>query len=74
MSEEDVMKLVKAYEDFMKNSDVKELRHEIHTAKHHIIVDGVEVEIPDEDQLISSYEEKAAELDVTVDYYMEEFL
>jgi hypothetical protein len=74
MSEEDVMKLVKSYEDFMKNSDVKELRHEIHTAKHHIIVDGVEVEIPDEDQLISSYEKKAAELDVTVDYYMEEFL
>jgi len=39
-----------------------------------ISIENVEVAIPDENQLIASYEEKAAELEVTVDYYMQEFV
>jgi len=39
-----------------------------------VIIDGVEVEIPEENDLIKSFEKEAAELEVTVDYYMQEFL
>jgi hypothetical protein len=74
MSEEEIYEFLSAYEDFMKHAEVEELKHEIRTAKHSIMIDGLEVEIPDEDQLISSYEKKAAELEVTVDYYMQEFV
>ena len=34
----------------------------------------MEVDIPEEEDLIASFEKEAAKLEVTVDYYMEEFL
>ena len=74
MKDEDIKQFVKAYEDFMKHSEVEQLKHEIRTSKHMISIENVEVAIPDENQLIASYEEKAAELEVTVDYYMQEFV
>jgi len=74
MNEEDITQFMNAFEDFMKHAEVEEMKHEIRTAKHHVIIDGVEVEIPEENDLIKSFEKEAAELEVTVDYYMQEFL
>ena len=48
--------------------------HQIDTGEYKIVIDGVEVDIPEEEYLIASYEREAAKLEVTVDYYMEEFL
>lgn len=39
-----------------------------------VLVDGVEMRIPTEEELFASYEAEAARLEVTVDYYMDEFL
>ena len=74
MNEEDITQFLSAFEDFMKHAEVEEMKHEIRTAKHHVIIDGVEVDIPEENDLIKSFEKEAAELEVTVDYYMAEFL
>jgi len=74
MNEEDITQFLSAFEDFMKHAEVEEMKHEIRTAKHHVIIDGVEVEIPEENDLIKSFEKEAAKLEVTVDYYMQEFL
>ena len=74
MNDEDIQQFLIAFEDFMKHAEVEEMKHEIRTARHHVIIDGVEVEIPEENDLINSFEEEAAKLEVTVDYYMAEFL
>ena len=74
MNDEDIQQFMSAFEDYMKHAEVEEMKHEIRTAKHHVIIDGVEVEIPEENDLIKSFEKVAAELEVTVDYYMAEFL
>lgn len=74
MNDEDIKMFIKAFEDFMKHSEVEQLKYEIRTPKHMVRIDNVEVAIPDENQLTASYEEKAAELEVTVDYYMQEFV
>jgi len=73
MSEEDVMELIKAYEDFMKHSEVEQLKYEIRTPKCTVKIQNVEVEIPTENQLIATYEKKAAEMNVSVEYYLQEF-
>ena len=39
-----------------------------------VLVDGVEMTIPTEEELFAVYEAEAARLKVTVDYYMDEFL
>ena len=39
-----------------------------------VLVDGVEMTIPTEEELFASYEAEVARLEVTVDYYMDEFL
>jgi len=74
MNDEDIQQFMSAFEDYMKHAEVEEMKHEIRTARHHVIIDGVEVEIPEENDLIKSFEKEAAELEVTVDYYMAEFL
>ena len=74
MNDEDIQQFLTAFEDYMKHAEVEEMKHEIRTARHHVIIDGVEVEIPEENDLINSFEEEAAKLEVTVDYYMAEFL
>jgi len=74
MNDEDIQQFMSAFEDYMKHAEVEEMKHEIRTARHHVIIDGVEVEIPEENDLIKSFEKEAAELEVTVDYYMQEFL
>ena len=74
MNDEDIKQFVKAFEDFMRHSEVEQLKYEIRTPKHMVRIDNVEVAIPDENQLTASYEQKAAELEVTVDYYIQEFV
>jgi len=59
-----VKDLLRAYVDWEKNV----------FQKYMVMIDGVEVDIPEEEDLMASFEEEAAKLEVTVDYYMEEFL
>ena len=67
-----VKDLLLAYMDWEKNQPKNV--HQINAGEYKIVIDGVEVDIPEEEDLIASFEEEAAKLEVTVDYYMEEFL
>ena len=67
-----VKDLLLAYMDWEKNQPKNV--HQIDAGEYKIVIDGVEVDIPEEEDLIASFEEEAAKLEVTVDYYMEEFL
>ena len=67
-----VKDLLMAYMDWEKNQPKNV--HQIDAGEYKIVIDGVEVDIPEEEDLIASFEEEAAKLEVTVDYYMEEFL
>ena len=67
-----VKDLLRAYMDWEKNQPKNV--HQIDAGEYKIVIDGVEVDIPEEEDLIASFEEEAAKLEVTVDYYMEEFL
>jgi len=67
-----VKDLIISYLEWEKNQPKD--HHEIDTGKYKIVIDGVEVNIPEEEDIIASLEEEAAKLEVTVDYYMQEFL
>ena len=67
-----VKDLLLAYMDWEKNQPKNV--HQIDAGEYKIVIDGVEVDIPEEEDLIASFEKEAAKLEVTVDYYMEEFL
>ena len=67
-----VKDLLLAYMDWEKKQPKNV--HQIDTGEYKIVIDGVELDIPEEEDLIASFEEEAAKLEVTVDYYMEEFL
>lgn len=60
MNEEDILQFVSAYKDFMKHAEVEELYHE----GRKMAQEYAEL----------FYEQKAAELEITVDYYISEFL
>ena len=64
--------LLLAYMDWEKKQPKNV--HQIDAGEYKIVIDGVELDIPEEEDLIASFEKEAAELEVTVDYYMEEFL
>lgn len=60
MNEEDIKEFMDAFEDFMKHAEVQELYHEgWKSAKEYA------------DNFL---EQKAAELEITVDYYLAEFV
>ena len=67
-----VKDLLLAYMDWEKKQPKNV--HQIDAGEYKIVIDGVEVDIPEEEDLIASFEEEAAKLEVTVDYYMSEFL
>lgn len=67
-----VKDLLMAYMDWEKNQPKNV--HQIDAGEYKIVIDGVELDIPEEEDLIASFEKEASELEVTVDYYMEEFL
>ena len=60
MNEEDISQFINAFEDFMKHAE-----ENIHS--HHQWIEA-------ECYTKKFYEKKAADLNVTVDYYLEEFV
>lgn len=60
MNDEDIKQFMNAFEDFMNHSQVEEYNHEAWTRA--------------KEYTIGYYEQKAAELEVTVDYYIQEFV
>lgn len=71
MSEEDVMEFIKAYDDFTKHTKEPE---KIETSRHTVIINNVEIEIPSENQLLNRYVKEAEDLNINVDYYLQEFV
>ena len=67
-----VKELMLAYMDWQRHQPKD--HYEIETSDYKVVIDGIEVDIPTEEDLLASFEREAAELEVTVDYYMEEFL
>jgi len=60
MNDEDIRQFLTAFGDFMKHSDTEIQKHEEYLSA--------------KEYTTSLLEKKAAELEVTVDYYMQEFL
>ncbi len=60
MNDEDIRQFLTAFGDFMKHSDVEIQRHDEY--------------LKAKEYTDSFLEKKAAELEITVDYYMQEFL
>jgi len=60
MNEEDIKQFMTAFEDFMQHSETEQFNHSAWTAA--------------KKYTDHYYEQKAAELEVTVDYYIQEFV
>ena len=60
MNEQDIQAFIRAFDDFMKHADVEELYHEGRKVYANYVKEGIE--------------QKAAELQITVDYYIQEFM
>ena len=60
MNDEDILQFMNAFEDFMKHAEVEQFNHEAWVSAQQYTTDF--------------YEQKAAELEITVDYYIQEFL
>jgi len=71
MSEEDVMEFINAYDDFTKHTKEPE---KIETSRHTVIINNVEIEIPSENQLLNRYAKEAEEMNVSTEYYLQEFV
>jgi hypothetical protein len=60
MNDEDISQFIKSFSDFMKHSEVEQVKHDAWiVAKQYTD---------------NFYEQKAAELEITVDYYIQEFV
>ena len=70
--DKEVKNLIISYLEWVKEQPPN--HYEIETDDCKIVIDGIEMNIPTEQDLVASFEEEAAKLEVTVDYYMEEFL
>jgi len=66
MNNEDIKKFMTAFEDFMKHSEENINSHNRWEEARNYVVNG--------NHRINFIEKKAAELEVTVDYYMQEFM
>jgi len=64
MNEKEIKQFITAFEDFMKHLEVEEFNHRQHQEYKQQVKMEIEYEI----------ERRAAELEVTVDYYLEEFM
>jgi hypothetical protein len=60
MNDEDIQQFMNAFEDFTKHAEVEKFNHDAWTSARQYT-----------DHF---YEQKAAELEITVEYYMQEFL
>ena len=70
--DKEVKNLIISYLEWAKEQSPN--HYEIETDDCKIVIDGIEMNIPTEQDLVESFEKEAAKLEVTVDYYMEEFL
>ena len=68
----EVKNAIISYIEWVKEQPLN--HYEIETDEYKIVVDGIEMNIPTEHDLVESFEQEAAKLEVTVDYYIEEFL
>ncbi len=66
MNDSDIQQFISAFKDFMKHSEENIDSHNRWEEARHYVVNG--------NRRMNSLEKKAAELEVTVDYYMAEFL
>ena len=70
MNKDDIKQFIRAFVDFSKHAEVQEMYH---NAKQEYL--SYELRKKEYKMIIESeIEQKAAELEVTVDYYMEEFM
>ena len=68
MNEEEISQFLTAFEDFMQHAENEELSHQMREEYQQYSKKIID------DQITKMIERKAAELEVTVDYYMDEFL
>lgn len=66
MNNEDIKQFMSAYEDFMKHAEVEIDAHQRREEARNYVMGG--------NHRLNFIEQKAAELEVTVDYYMQEFM
>lgn len=67
MNDSDIKQFLKAFKDFMKHAEVQELYHQGKMSY-------LEYEKNAKKAIHDEIEQKAAELEVTVDYYLAEFM
>jgi hypothetical protein len=60
MNNQEIIEFIKAFKDFMNHAETEKFLHETRSIAQQVI--------------FSEIEEKAAELEVTCDYYMMEFM
>lgn len=81
MNEEDIKQFMNAFEDFMKHADMEMTKYTyespdggktVYRRKHGSDVTELVGSLEEKNEM--ELEQKAAELEVTVDYYMAEFL
>jgi hypothetical protein len=67
MNDKDILEFIKAFKDFMKHSDVEEYYHEGRRAY-------LEYENSAKQIIQNEIEQKAAKLNVSTEYYLQEFV
>lgn len=67
MNDKDIQQFISAFDDFLKHAQVEELYHQSKMAY-------LEYQKTAQKAIHSEIEQKAAELEVTVDYYLAEFV
>ncbi len=70
MNDSDIQEFIQAFDDFMKHVEVEFLYHDAQQAYYDHEMRKQESKMILENEI----EKKAAELEITVDYYMEEFM
>jgi len=70
MNKDDIKQFIRAFVDFNKHAEVQELYHDAKQSYLEYEMRRQESKMIIENEI----EKKAAELEVTVDYYMEEFM
>ena len=74
MNEEDIKQFCNAFEDFMKHADMETTKYAYESPDGGKTVYRRKHGDTTQEEIGNIYEQKAAELEVTVDYYMSEFL
>jgi hypothetical protein len=74
MNEEDIQQFMNAFEDFMKHADLELTKYAYESPDGGKTVYRREHGSMNRELMGDIYEQKASELDVSVDYYVSEFL